>query len=109
MTWANPGDNAPNFDSQWADPGAAGADSFGNVPNSPVGAQWLLGGWFANTKDTDVTVTVADADGVVFIPATLVPAHTALPIPIPFMPVIGPLQWKCSDATGVNAKLWGRM
>lgn len=98
----------PDFDSGLADPGSGGSNVLSNVPNCPIGAVLLAGAFFANTTGAQATITVKDANGVAIVPAMSIPANTPIPLP-PFnlMPVVGPLQWSCSLAIGVNGKIWG--
>jgi hypothetical protein len=107
MAWPFANVVAPNVDSGWVSPGAAGVNTFGAIPNSPAGTQWPLGFWFCNTTAAAVTVSVKDVNGVAILPVTVIPANTAIPVPVPFMPVTGALQWECSVTSGVNAKYWG--
>lgn len=99
---------APSFDSGLADPGAGGINTFVNVPNCPTGAIGIGGMFFNNTSGVQVTVSVKDANGVALVSAMPIPANTPVPIgDFNLMPAVGPLQWSCSVATGVNAKIWG--
>ena len=107
MAWPFSTVTAPNVDSGFASPGAAGINTFGPVPNSPASAQWLLGAHFDNTTGSQVTVSLKDASGVAMITNLDVPANSVVILEWPFLPCTGALQWACSVASGVNAKLWG--
>jgi hypothetical protein len=107
MAWPFSNVVAPNVDSGFASPGAAGANTFGAVPNSPAGAQWLLGAHFDNTTGAQATVSIKDVNGVAIVTNLAIPANSLVILEWPFLPCVGALQWASSLAAGVNAKLWG--
>jgi hypothetical protein len=105
MAWPFTTISAPNVDSGVVSLPA----SLTNVPNSPGAATtgWLLGIHLENTTGASVTVTLQDGNAAQVLSSMVLGANEVKILAWEFLPVVGVLQWSCSSASAVNAKLWG--